>query len=298
MENTKTSKMPQIGYGLIAVGIIVLIINTGILNLETGLLLRFSPFIVAALGVFLLFGKRYGIIAGVILLIVGTMTSYFQPQILGGKTMNGELHTISQAFKGAKTATISINPSVAKLNISPLNSTELLIEGEISTHDNEKLITDSTLSNGHINYEIKTKKKNLLANINSKGDLVWNLKLNPSISSNLQISTGVGSATLDLYEFNLSKLKLKTGVGNAKITLSRHGGYDANIASGVGEITLKIPSELAIRIKVSKGVGSIKIDGSFTKQDNYYYSSNYDSSSNRVNLDINSGVGSITINGF
>lgn len=298
METNQSNKSRQIAFLFIGIGIVIFIANTGILQLGSILSLRFLPFLVIAVGAFLLLGKRSGTIAAIAVLGLGAITSYFQLQIPGISIIKGESHQIQRSLEGARSAKIKISSSVASLNISELDDKTLLAEGNIETNDNENLITEFSVKNGQAKYSLKAKKQNQLNVFSQSSGRSWDLKLNPNIPLDLDISTGVGDASLDLSKFNLTDLDIATGVGDAEITLPKKGDFKASISTGVGGAVIKIPSSLAIRIKLSKGVGSLDIDGAFEKRDRYYYSSNYNSDSKYVELDIDTGVGDITIKSF
>ena len=58
-----------------------------------------------------------------------------------------------------------------------------------------------------------------------------------------------------------------------------------------------IPSGVAARIRATTGIGKVTIDPRFSKTaDNIYESSDFDSAANRVDITLNSGAGSVSVN--
>jgi hypothetical protein len=52
---------------------------------------------------------------------------------------------------------------------------------------------------------------------------------------------------------------------------------------------------MAARIRVDTGVGNVEVAGDYPRQGDYYISPGYDEAKARVDLDIDAGVGNITI---
>jgi hypothetical protein len=111
----------------------------------------------------------------------------------------------------------------------------------------------------------------------------------------LNVSTGVGDSTLDFEKLNLSGLDVNAGTGNASITLPAQGTYDASIDAGVGDINISIPEGMPARVHANSGLGRIELPSNYARTGDTYESPGYNASKDHVNLEINGGVGNITV---
>lgn len=130
------------------------------------------------------------------------------------------------------------------------------------------------------------------------------IELNKILASNLDVSQGAGLLTIRDGDFSstsidggagkievsssiLNRLELDAGVGQVDMEAMITG--NSEIDSGVGEIRLRLLGEKEdYRIHADKGVGSLRIDGK-----NYSDNTSFGSGSNFI--DIDGGVGSITV---
>ncbi len=93
----------------------------------------------------------------------------------------------------------------------------------------------------------------------------------------------------------LEHLALDGGLGATRITLPAHGVFTAKIDGGIGDTTVDIPDTLAVRMKIDSGLGNRQIRGDFIQDGNRYLSPNYDSAEHRVELHVDHGIGSMTV---
>ncbi|HEY0736098.1 MAG TPA: hypothetical protein VGD69_14380 [Herpetosiphonaceae bacterium] len=111
----------------------------------------------------------------------------------------------------------------------------------------------------------------------------------------LTIATGAGQSTLDLRQMQLTQLAVNTGAGQTLITLPERGVLNAKVSTGAGQAVITIPSGMAARIQVSAGIGSKEVQGNYQRDGDRYVSPNYTSATNRVDLEVSGGVGSIVV---
>lgn len=88
---------------------------------------------------------------------------------------------------------------------------------------------------------------------------------------------------------------MNTGIGQATLTLPGQGRLRAEVNGGIGETIIFIPVGMAARIKVDTGLGGIQVTGNYQRQGDVYLSPGYDTAENRVDLDVDGGMGKITI---
>jgi hypothetical protein len=284
---------------LVGLGVLLLLSNFGVLQFNLWeMLFRFWPLFLVAAGLDLLLGRRTNggaLVALVIIisLVIGGMwLGYVQSNAF--ESVGGQ--TIRQNLEGAQQAVINIDSSVSQMQIVAGAPVGQLVEGAIALHNNEELKKDFSVIGGVATYSLKSDSQSfILPSFGRREDGLWNLRLNGEIPTALSVSTGVGSADLNLEQLTLTELAVSTGVGEVKITLPARGNFTAAIEGGVGKILVLVPDTLAARISADAGLGSVTVEGNYINRDDQYISPDFESASQRVTLLIGGGVGSVTV---
>ena len=285
---------------LIGLGTLLLLSNFGIIDLNIwDLIFRFWPIFLVAAGLDLLLGRRAnsGALIGLIVvagLVIGVIwMGYFN--IGTGTGAIASSQTVRQSLEGATSAEIAISSSISRLQLQA-GATEQLLEGTVMLHTNEELETDFRQSGDTARYSLESKSRSfILPTLNSSNSGLWDLQLNRTIPTELAIDTGIGAADLDLELLQLTGLEINAGIGKVEITLPNSGDFEATIDGGVGEIIVLIPDTLAAQITANAGIGRTQVEGNYINNGETYSSPDFDSATNRVILEVDGGVGSITI---
>ena len=197
----------------------------------------------------------------------------------------------------ASRAEIELNTSLGRLEINA-NDTGLLMQGNLEINSNERLERQDGLRGGlqFVRLAAVTTGSNiLLPDFKGELDSSWQLGLSKNLPLELQIKTGVGSANLDLSNLKVVNLTVQSGVGSMTVHLPVSGRITARIEGGVGEIRVTIARGMSARIRASSGIGSISVLGDYQKNGDVYTSSNFETASNRVELEVKGGIGRIAI---
>jgi hypothetical protein len=128
--------------------------------------------------------------------------------------------------------------------------------------------------------------------------LDWDFGLNRDVPLTLKIDGGAGEAVLDLADTRVTDLAYDAGVGTVRLTLpARAGQTRVKVEGGVGTITLRIPEGVAARIKAETGIGTVSVNKSRfpATGEGHYQSPDYETAENKADIDIDGGVGTITI---
>jgi hypothetical protein len=127
--------------------------------------------------------------------------------------------------------------------------------------------------------------------------LDWSVSLNESIPLSLDLQTGANEARVDLSSLQVTDLQLQTGASSTQVTLPTNAGHTrAAIRSGAASVSVRVPSGVAARIKAQGGLADIRVDRSrFPRVGGVYESEDYASAENRVDIDIETGVGSVDV---
>jgi hypothetical protein len=125
----------------------------------------------------------------------------------------------------------------------------------------------------------------------------WDVRLNEGVPLALTVESGASSTRMDLRGMRLTDLTLKTGASSTVITLPAHGGHTrARISAGAASVDITVPEGVAARIKGMVGVGSLDVDQRrFPRVNSAYESPDFNTAENRVEMDIEGGVGSVQV---
>lgn len=137
----------------------------------------------------------------------------------------------------------------------------------------------------------------------SRGDLDWNVSLNPAVPLELSFELGASRNLLNLRDLLVKELRLQTGASATELEFPAQAGQThAVIRSGAASVDLRVPAGVAARIHASGGLASIDVDtGRFPRISSEgliggeYRSPDYDSAANRLDLDVETGVGAVSI---
>jgi hypothetical protein len=131
----------------------------------------------------------------------------------------------------------------------------------------------------------------------SQNGLTWNLALTREIPLQLELETGASETRLNLQDLRVNELSVKTGASSTVIYLPANAGQTrVSLHSGAASTELYVPQGVAGRIRVQSGLAGINIDQSrFPAFNGGYETPGYDSALNKVEIDVETGVASVTI---
>lgn len=126
----------------------------------------------------------------------------------------------------------------------------------------------------------------------------WDMRLNDGVPIDLDIQFGAGDANLKLGSMNLRGLNMQMGAGDLRLDLRGNPkkDYSVRVRGGAGDATVYLPKNVGISATASGGLGDIAVTGLHKTGDgNRYVNDAYETASVRVRLDIQGGVGSISL---
>lgn len=253
------------GILLILAGILFLLQNLGILRVDV-----------------------WGIIFPLILIGIGLnmLFRFFRPRSL-------ENQQVSVPLEGASQARVRLRHAAGRLRAGPGAPVGTLLEGEF---------------NGGVNLETRHDGDILSAGLTVPGDfgpfdwpgegtLDWDLRLTQEIPLALDLETGAGETRLNLTDLRVSELRLRSGASSTEIDLPAQAGFTAlDLSTGAASVRLHVPQGVAARIHARGGLASIQVDTNrFPQMGNVYQSPDYALAENRVEIEAETGVGSIDV---
>jgi hypothetical protein len=126
---------------------------------------------------------------------------------------------------------------------------------------------------------------------------IWRFQLTQQVPVSLTVESGASSLDVDLTDVLLNRMVLKTGASSSNITMPARGVSMLDVESGAASINVRVPEVAAARIRVREGVMAVNIDTNrFPRLDlGLYQSANFNESQNRAEINIESGVGSVSV---
>ncbi|HET7702032.1 MAG TPA: hypothetical protein VFK35_01420 [Candidatus Limnocylindrales bacterium] len=127
----------------------------------------------------------------------------------------------------------------------------------------------------------------------------WAVGLAPEVPLDLRLETGAARAWLDLGDLRVRALDLQTGASETRIRLPRAAGATSVRAeTGAASLTIEVPEGVAARIRSRMTIGSTQVDEArFPRAAVGFESPDYATAANRVDLDLQGGVGSVRVLG-
>jgi hypothetical protein len=130
-------------------------------------------------------------------------------------------------------------------------------------------------------------------------DSTWTVGVTAEVPFDLRLDGGASQARIDLRDTRLRRLEIKTGASETTVLLPRAAGVtDVRAQAGAASLTFEVPVGVAARIRSKVALGSSQIDQvRFPHMGDGFQSTDYATAENRVDLDIEGGVGSIRVRG-
>ncbi|MEZ4518886.1 MAG: toast rack family protein [Chloroflexota bacterium] len=127
-------------------------------------------------------------------------------------------------------------------------------------------------------------------------DYEWDLHFSDWMPIALVADLGVGSGELNLRGMNLTDLSVTTGVGSSTIDLGGNwnSSFNVRVRRGVGKTTLIVPTQVGVQISPRNGLGNVQVYG-LVQDGDVYHNSLYGVSPVTVDIEIFGGVGETEI---
>jgi predicted membrane protein len=129
--------------------------------------------------------------------------------------------------------------------------------------------------------------------------LDWDVRFAREVPISLELETGAGESRVDLGELAVRDLRLKTGASATTLDLpARAGSTRVRVESGMAAVKIRVPAGVAADIRVRAAIAGARVDRSrFPSAEgaNHYRSPDFDTAGNRVEIEVDTGVGSIEI---
>lgn len=252
------------GIGLVLLGGLLLLQNLGLIP--------------RGINVWAIFWSLVLILVGVNLLLRAT-----------GRGGRLEVVEIREPLDGARQAELRFHHGAGELLIDGRAPADVLYEGAFEGG------VDADARRGADTVQVDLRAR--VDNIPVFGGANWRVSLNPTLPLALRFELGAGRYQIDLRDLQVKELSLNTGASSAEIELpARAGSTRATVRSGAASVNLRVPQGVAARIRAKGGLASIDVDTlRFPRLGDEYVSSDYETAANRVDIDVETGVGAVEV---
>ena len=297
----KTSRFSG-GLFFLFIGVILLGINFGWWNIDLwNALANFWPVILILIGLRMILPNSviYTFVALLIFAAVLALSSTNMIPKNGSFSFFSNGPLISEVF--SKPLEPTTTSAKYKLDLGAL---DLSIRA-LATDSNE-LYSGSSLLNKNLSIKDLSSvqgEKNIKFSENARSIMIpskkrsFDLALSPKIPTEVDLNTGAIKSELDLRSLKISKLSLDSGASNETVSLGNLiDNVEVYLNTGASKYTINLPKEYSLTIisdsgAVSDNFGTLGLN----KTGNTYKSSDWDTNTKKIKIDISSGASSIDI---
>lgn len=285
---------------LIAIGVMFFLANAGYLPGTFWLVvIRFWPLILILVGIEILLGRtRWGqlLVLLIGLLTLGGVILLAQNPGLIGRGANAQTATIARELSGVRTAELELDSGLGELDLHALGPAGAnWVEGTVRYPGSLQLIQTYDVAGDRAHLKLELKGAEFMP---GTADEQWQLGLAPGLPIALDVNTGVGNSRIDLTGVRAQTIDLNAGVGNVEVILpATAGSVNAKVDGGIGQLTISIPAGVPARIRARSGIGGLDVDSTRFPSvgDKLYESADFATAADRIEMDVNAGIGSIRI---
>lgn len=304
------------GVLVIVIGVVLLMNTTGNLPWSVwDVFLRYWPLLIIGLGVQIAFSKRRmpGIALALILALLLSVLFPFQDSFIWPKGLlfqKGDSFNTLTDFKQIKVPLDSVKASKVRIQlVAPSLETsvkgaqeiddeglDIALSGELHWDRHEPTFKSFSLKGGEL---IEAIIESPVKDGRNAGKQKWDLKINSSMSTDMDITAGAVDLQMDLVSQSAGNLSLSAGVANARINFGPNGRHSvATIAGGVVNVELMVPESAGIRVSLSAPplIARIRTEGlDLVKQGNLWISEDYEAATTKIEVSISCGAGRILV---
>ena len=216
----------------------------------------------------------------------------------GGSDAPREQATVP--LDGASEAAVTVRHGAGRLTIAGGAAGEPLVSGSFGGG----LATTKSMEGKRLRLEMGVRDRDVSRYIFGPwhrgwtGALDWDFTLSPAIPLSLRLETGASESRLSLGDLQVRELVLKTGASSTTIDLPRAAGHTlVSVESGAASVRIRVPQGVAASISVKSALAGIHVDTArFPRTGSgSYVSRDYDQAANKVEILVETGVGSVEI---
>lgn len=258
---------------------------------------------------------RWNWVLGIVLIVLGVVlllgiVRVFWPVLLIavgvlvvlGATWRGGAAVREQAaipLEGAREASVRIRHGAGRLLVGAGAAAGDLVSGSFgggleadSRRDGERLVVNMQVKHRDFSHVVLPWTRG------APGGLDWDVVLNATVPLSLELETGASESRLALTDLQVRDLRVSTGASSTTVDLpARAGMTRVRLESGAAAARLRVPQGVAAQVTAHGALAGIRVDEArFPKSaGGVYRSTDYDTAQNRVEILVETGVGSVEV---
>ncbi len=265
--------------------------------------------------------RRWSVVIGIVLILIGVSALLqivlgigwiFWPLILIGAGLwlisgwnrggPGRVprEQVSIPLEGAKEASVTVHHGAGRLLIGGglAAANDLLLAGTFGggldasrRREGDHLILDMRVKDRDVSHYIFPWTRGWA------GLLDWDFTLAMGIPLTLSLETGASESRLSLTALQVRELRVKTGASSTTVDLPASAGLTrVMVESGAAAVRLHVPQGVSAAIQVRSALAGVHVDQArFPQAGGGYRSPDYDRAANRLEILVETGVGSVDI---
>ncbi len=311
MANSRKGRPPIFGLLLVAVGLVLLLQNLEVVSWTLWPeLWRFWPLLLVSVGVNLIIGRRFPIIATAIIAALVAVAFVGAATYAEREDDTIVVDTFSEPLGDTTELNFRVAYGLGRLEIDSLSSvSSSLAEGVFET-ECRGAATSLEKHGGTASINVEADARAVLCQWNSD----WKMSLSQVPQTTIEVSSGASSIELDLTDLKVINLDVSVGAASVEITMPANAGHvDAHISAGVSSIDVRIPEGVEARIVRDSGLSSFDVSSRFPsvasrvpedRRDDtiggrdlgdIFESAGYRDAANRIDIEFDVGVSSVNV---
>lgn len=288
------------GFFLVTMGVLFLVVKYDIVNTSFSYVWDLWPVVLVFWGVFVLtknseFKPIIAILFGIFmgLMVYGTAFHVVEDEFNYDSDYDYRVNNYQADYDSTvKYAQLDVNTGGGKFGLSRVtnNLVKATAKGEHADYD---FFTSEFDSSATITINYQKDSFNILdGNIRNNLDI----KLNPEPIWDLNFKLGASKSRFDISDFKVRSIDLKTGASDTRFKVGDlYPKTYIKVEMGAAAVKFLIPKDSGCRLRGDMVLFAKNLEG-FTKYgDSQYRTENYEDATNIIELDIDGGMGSLTI---
>jgi hypothetical protein len=286
---------------LIAIGIIVLLANIGVLSAQA--LERLGdlwPLLLVILGLQLILNhtlpRQHATLVGLGAATVIVIAAVAYAALGPASSLGTQRFDSSERLGGLTAASLDVNYGAATIQVDAGSLGDSLYQAHVDYPAGENPPTIS-LDRETGTLQIRENSSFSPFHLFGGNRRHVHLTVNDQVPWSIQIGGGAANLHLDLRHGQVSKLDISGGANQLDAQLpSPKGTVSISISGGANNVTMVAPAHSEWRVAVSGGVSAVTINGSSSGNlggDFHQQSPEYDAASNRYDIEISGGASHI-----
>lgn len=296
------------GLFLVTLGILILVSNFAMINLNLSRLWKLWPAALILWGISYLVNKDFikvvfAAVIGIVLAlsVYGACQSFFNifDKEIDFEFSNGDYYTASDTTNytavfspNIKSADFRIDAGAGSFKI--LETTNNLVTVN-TTGLKDNYFFNQSISDNTASIELKMKKTKIKLHKNSYKNKV-ELALNAEPVWNMDFDLGAASIDFDLSPYKINTLKLDIGAASLDLKVGdKYPNTFIDIDAGASSVDIEIPESSGCEIKSDVSISSKHYRGFNKIKSGLYRTENFDSAANKIYINLDAGVSSIDV---